>query len=175
MGADQSQGFERVAPSPSPAPVRPRPTGIHGQSTQVGEAPERPRRVDHLRLLLRIPRRPAPCGRPCAVIEARTGALAQGEKPDPFYLHALTAPGTTLHAKTAHRRRPGPSRTRRRSRPVLPAPPGAPAFRQRKPERMGHPTQPRFTRIARDDVAAFVVAQLDSDRYLCQRPFTGHR
>ena len=32
----------------------------------------------------------------------------------------------------------------------------------------------RLTRVARDEVAAFVVAQLDSDRYLYQRPFIGH-
>jgi uncharacterized protein YbjT (DUF2867 family) len=29
-------------------------------------------------------------------------------------------------------------------------------------------------RITRDEVAAFVVAQIDSDRYLKQRPFIGH-
>lgn len=32
----------------------------------------------------------------------------------------------------------------------------------------------RLTRITRDEVADFVVAQLDSDRYLRQRPFIGH-
>jgi putative NADH-flavin reductase len=32
----------------------------------------------------------------------------------------------------------------------------------------------RLTRITRDEVADFVVAQLDSDRYLGQRPFIGH-
>lgn len=32
----------------------------------------------------------------------------------------------------------------------------------------------RLTRITRDEVADFVVAQLDSDRYLKQRPFIGH-
>jgi len=31
-----------------------------------------------------------------------------------------------------------------------------------------------LTRITRDEVADFVVAQLDSDRYLRQRPFIGH-
>lgn len=32
----------------------------------------------------------------------------------------------------------------------------------------------RLTRITRDEVADFVVAQIDSDRYLKQRPFIGH-
>ena len=32
----------------------------------------------------------------------------------------------------------------------------------------------RLSRITRDEVADFVVAQLDSDRYLRQRPFIGH-
>ena len=32
----------------------------------------------------------------------------------------------------------------------------------------------RLSRITRDEVAGFVVAQLDSDQYLRQRPFIGH-
>ncbi len=35
-------------------------------------------------------------------------------------------------------------------------------------------SETRLTRITRDEVADFVAAQLDSDRYLRQRPFIGH-
>jgi uncharacterized protein YbjT (DUF2867 family) len=33
----------------------------------------------------------------------------------------------------------------------------------------------QLSRITRDEVAAFVVAQLDTDRYMHERPFIGHR
>ena len=48
-----------------------------------------------------------------------------------------------------------------------PAPVALEVYTQIKPET-------RLTRITRDEVAAFVVAQVDGDQYLRQRPFIGH-